>query len=197
MFPGGLQPDSFASYAKSYGVKITDEESQKAYDAWLTAFPEMHKHLEAIPDIKHPGMFTTTTWTGFTRANARKNAILNTEFQSTSGDGASEMLWNVYLAGIRVVNFIHDEILFEVPLTSTKEVMDLVRAVVVLMEESMRKVITHVKIEAEPALMTRWYKEAEPTVDESGNLMVMDSIVDDEPHYVTIESLLNKPNNKQ
>lgn len=185
-----MQPDTFSSYAKGYGVNVTLEESERAYKAWQTAFPEMELHLQPQPDVMHPGKYMTQTWTGFVRANAERNAILNTEFQSTSGDGASEMLWAVFRRGVRVVDFIHDEILFEIPLTSVEEVMNLVREVGRIMIESMRKVITHVEIKADPALMTRWYKEAEPVFDDSGNIMVMDSIVEGEPHYVTLESLI-------
>ena len=103
-YPGGLQPDSFQSYAMGYGMKVSLEMAEKAREAWLKAFPEMEEHLKPQPDVQNPGMYRIKTWTGFERGNCISTEILNTAFQSSSGDGASKMLWEAYRKGLRMTD---------------------------------------------------------------------------------------------
>jgi DNA polymerase I-like protein with 3'-5' exonuclease and polymerase domains len=191
-YPGGLQPSSFVAYAAGYGLKITEEKAEEARQAWLMAFPEMEEHLQGTPDITHPGMYRTKTWTGFERANCISTEIANTEFQSPSGDGASEMLWAAYCAKLRTVNFIHDELINEIKLGSKEQVMKEVKQIADIMIGSMKKVVTHVNIKVESSLMTRWFKEAEEELDETGALLVMTGNDDQgKPVYEPIENLIN------
>lgn len=58
------------------------------------------------------GVFTLT---GRLRANASYTERHNTVFQGLAADGAKLALWALWRAGYRIVDFVHDEVLVEVP----------------------------------------------------------------------------------
>ena len=64
----------------------------------------------------HFGRAGVFTLSGRLRANAGYTARHNTIFQGLASDGAKLALWRVWRAGYRVVNFVHDQLLVEVPL---------------------------------------------------------------------------------
>ena len=174
-------------------MKVTLEQAEEAHRAWLAAFPEMVEHLACQPDYNNPGKFRTVTWTGFERCNCIENEIRNTEFQSTSGDGASDMLWECYRAGYRLVNFIHDEVISEIAITTVEDIMDKIRKLDRIMVDSMSRTLSHVNIKTEASLMTRWFKEAEEKVDETGCLMVMTGFDENgKPHYEPLVAIVEK-----
>jgi len=72
------------------------------------------------------------------------------------------------LYGVRPVLFIHDEEIAEGPLETAHLWAP---AMAAIMREGMRTFIRDVKVEAEPALMSRWYKEAEARYDRDGRLI--------------------------
>ncbi len=57
------------------------------------------------------------TLSGRLRQAASPTARRNTIFQGLAADGAKLALWELHKAGFRTVNFIHDEVLIEVPET--------------------------------------------------------------------------------
>jgi hypothetical protein len=73
------------------------------------------------------------------------------------------------LLGCHQVAFIHDEVILQLPLdTYTHErAYEAAR----IWREGMQQVMTKVKVGAEPALMLRWNKKAEPTFDENKRLI--------------------------
>ncbi|MEI6637532.1 MAG: hypothetical protein WCO99_13260, partial [Planctomycetota bacterium] len=86
--------------------------------------------------------------TGRIRAGARATASRNTIFQSVAADGGLLALWKLFRAGYRLVAFIHDEIVVEIPVGSDRDAhaADIAR----LMIEGMHEVIPGmlVKVEA-------------------------------------------------
>jgi DNA polymerase-1 len=72
------------------------------------------------------------------------------------------------------VAFLHDEFILEVP-----DDVDLAHAanlrLMKHMVEGMKVYVPDVPIKAEPSLMRRWFKEAEPVFDEKGRLRVWES----------------------
>jgi hypothetical protein len=74
----------------------------------------------------------------------------------------------LYRAGFRVVAFVHDEFLIELPKQSdhTKEATRIDR----ILCEAMEELTGSVPISCEYALMDRWYKEAEAEFDACGKL---------------------------
>jgi len=110
------------------------------------------------------------TLTGRLRANATYAARHNTIFQGLAADGAKLALWKLWRAGYRIVNFIHDEVLVEVPVDSnlTNHAENIRR----LMIEGMQEVVSDVLIKVEYAAMDRWHKDAVATYDEHAQLQV-------------------------
>jgi len=86
-----------------------------------------------------------------------------------SADGAKIALWKVYNAGYKMTCFIHDEIIVE--LLEDENLQEHVQNIIDLMVEGMVNAIPDVTIKAEPAMMRRWYKEAEAVYDENEHLV--------------------------
>jgi hypothetical protein len=86
--------------------------------------------------------------TGRIRAGARATASRNTIFQSVAADGGLLALWKLFRAGYRLVAFIHDEIVIEIPVGSDREAQ--AAEIARLMIEGMHEVIPGmlVKVEA-------------------------------------------------
>lgn len=103
----------------------------------------------------------------------------NTLFSGLAGDGAKRALWRVCfecycdptspLYGSRPVIFAHDEILIEMREEIAHEAA--ARQTTIMVEE-MQKVVPHVKVKAEPALMRYWYKDAQMKLDAKGRLIL-------------------------
>jgi hypothetical protein len=105
-------------------------------------------------------------------------AAANTLFQGLAADGAKRALValteEMYLDrdsalfGSRLLNFIHDETLLEIPLSKLHDGAYRQAAVMV---EQMKTVVPDVAIKVEPAAMLFWDKEAEAVHDENGKLI--------------------------
>ncbi len=113
------------------------------------------------------GVFTLT---GRLRANANYCARHNTIFQGLAADGCKLALWGIWRAGYRLVNFIHDEVLVEVPTSDNlKECAEELKA---LMVEGMEEVIPDIRVDVNYAAMARWFKDAEAVFGEAGELLL-------------------------
>jgi DNA polymerase I-like protein with 3'-5' exonuclease and polymerase domains len=104
------------------------------------------------------------TLTGRLRAGATYAARHNTVFQGLAADGAKLALWKLWRAGYRLVNFIHDEVLVEVPANS--DLLAHAERVRRLMIEGMCEVVPDVRVDVEYAACERWYKNAKPVFNE-------------------------------
>jgi DNA polymerase I-like protein with 3'-5' exonuclease and polymerase domains len=87
-----------------------------------------------------------------------------------AADGAKLALWKLWRAGYRIVNFIHDEVLVEVPADS--DLTHHGQHIQQLMVEGMQEVLPDVRVSADYAAMDRWWKSAEAVFDESGKLLL-------------------------
>jgi DNA polymerase-1 len=174
-FPGGLGVATFITTAKgSYGLELSFDEAAELKAAWLRMWPEMKS--DYFPMISEAsGAYGTDT--RFTAKQLGSNRLrggcgftsgANTYFQGLAADGAKFAAWLLFKAmyvdtesvlyGVRSWAFVHDEFLFEGPEeTAHLWAPEASR----IMVEAMRKYTPDVKIEAEPALMRRWYKDAE------------------------------------
>lgn len=187
-FPGGLGAAKFQMLARnSYNVEFTREQCILLKDLWIDAFPEMDQHLKPEEDEQHTirkiiineegeeelfvdNRYIAQTVNGRIRRNATYCSACNYAFQGLVADGAKMALWYLYQQGYRVVNFIHDEVIVELPLDDKLQYH--VNAISKLMIAGMKRVIRTVDIKTEGALMPRWYKEAEPIFDDEGNLLI-------------------------
>lgn len=109
--PGGLGADALARVALDrFGVTMTPADAM-AWKARLgnDVYPELRQYLEHT----HGGVVATLT--GRVRGGVGYTQALNTPFQGLAADGAGLGLFGLVRAGYRVVAFVHDEFLIEVP----------------------------------------------------------------------------------
>jgi len=170
--PGGLAAKTFLAYAKGYGVELTFEEAEALLEFWVSAFPEMEYHLSPPTDgqgsakNKHTdewetfGAYRGETITGRVRSKAGYCAACNYPFQGLVADGAKWAMWYLWLEGFRMVNFIHDEVIFE--LKEDEFLQEKILRIKQLMLYGMRLVLPDMPgLNADGALMRSWRKEAE------------------------------------
>lgn len=164
--------------------QIYDADKRLAYEGAVQAWEEAGKPAGDEPDPADFGgtsLLCYDTPMGMRRARCTYTALSNGLCMQSPGaegakhaiikvvrackDGASESL----LSGkAHVVNFVHDELLVELLADGTEheQAMEVVR----LMEEGLAEIIKDVPVKAEPALMLRWDKGAEP-VFENGRIV--------------------------
>jgi len=196
--PGGLGAPTFIAYAwATYGVKLADdpaeaeERGRQIKAQWLETWPEMRKYFADVGEqlALRDSFDLTQVRSGRVRGGVGYTDGCNSYFQGLAADGAKASLFLLQqesytgrselwkgeglspLYGCRMVAFIHDEFILEVP-----EDIQLARAatqrMVDVMVQGMALYIPDVPIKAEPTLMDRWYKEAEAVYDADGNLEV-------------------------
>ena len=181
-YPGGMGAEAFRSYAKGYGLEISEHEAKTLRENWFTAWPEMEAYFNFVSSqIQGRGFngeirqFVTDRIRGdvsFTQA-------CNSYFQGLAADGAKHALFQVskrcytdpdsVLYGSRPIMFIHDEIVMECPEDKAPEASDELSRV---MRDTMQLFTPDVPIKTDVALMNRWYKDAEEVRSSSGKLQV-------------------------
>lgn len=108
------------------------------------------------------------TYSGRLRAGATFAARHNTMFQGLAADGAKLSLWLLWRAGFKLVNFIHDEVLIELPKTANLTLQaEVIRS---LMIQGMKLVVPDVHVDVEYAASRAWSKDAEKRFDAHGRL---------------------------
>lgn len=96
------------------------------------------------------------TLTGRLRANVTFCAQHNTIFQGLAADGAKLAMWKLFRAGHRIVNFIHDEFLIEIP--QQEDTTEIEKDIKRLMIEGMQEVLPDIRIDVEYSVKPRWEK---------------------------------------
>ncbi|MBP3956857.1 hypothetical protein J8F10_16415 [Gemmata sp. G18] len=117
----------------------------------------------------HFGRAGVFTLTGRLRAGASYTARHNTIFQGPASDGAKLALWRVWRAGYRVVNFVHDQLLVEVP--AGADLAAHAERIKVEMIAGMADVVPEVKVDVDFAASERWHKKAKAVFDANGRLV--------------------------
>jgi hypothetical protein len=118
----------------------------------------------------HFGRASVWTLTGRLRAGASYTARHNTIFQGLASDGAKLALWRVWRAGYRIVNFVHDQLLVEVPADADLKVS--AEGIRREMIAGMAEVVPDVRVDVDFAATARWHKKAKAVYDTNGNLML-------------------------
>jgi len=108
------------------------------------------------------------TLSGRLRANATYSARHNTIFQGLAADGAKLALWRLWRGGYRIVNFVHDQMLIEVPAGTARDRFQHAETIVQHMIDGMRDVVPDVRITVSFAAADRWYKDATAVLDPTG-----------------------------
>jgi len=176
--PGGMGAPSLVNYAKrNYRVALTIEEAELWRTKWFSLFPEIYRFMQ------ERGSTVVVRPFGRIRANCEFTTYHNTPFQGMAADGCKLALCNLTDAGFRVVGFVHDEFLVEVP--ENADLKAATQQIEQIMISSMKVVCPDVRIAVESAAMYRWSKAAKAVFDAAGNILPSD----DKPDY---SSLLNK-----
>ena len=102
------------------------------------------------------GLEPVITATGRIRANASYAACRNGIMQGLAADGAIHALWDLWQAGYKIVNFIHDEIICEVP--EDENLPARVAEIERLMIEGMQKVVPGANVRGEPEVRRSFSK---------------------------------------
>lgn len=177
-FPGGMGAAAFQEFAaQTYGVVLSAPEVALLKDRWFGRYPEFREYFSRVNALVEAGKPIEHFRSRRFRGGATYCATCNTFFQGLAADMAKDAAFNLAagtylgagdLAGSRVVGFIHDEFLVEVPERTAHEAA---RAVQLVMEEAGRAWCPDVPVRAEPALMRAWSKGAEPAFDSEGRLI--------------------------
>lgn len=159
-FPDGTY-DEAGSVARAQEIK----------NAWLNRWAEMRDYLRHAGDIT--GDFGTSSveqpWSGRIRGGLDYCSCANTYFQGRVADGTKLALWRLAWAcyvdtqsplyGSRLVLFLHDEVILEVPSDRVHECGD---EIVRILVGAVQEVIPDIPITSAAVAFRRWYKGAKP-----------------------------------
>jgi DNA polymerase-1 len=187
-FPGGLGPDKLVLFARmAYRVRMTRADAVRLKAVWLATFPEFKdyfKHIDTLEDGQ--GDFTVEhLFSGRLRSKVFYCVACNSYFQGLGADAAKAAGYLIARAcyydrdsplfGCRIVNYVHDEWILEVPddaatgwAGATAAANELAR----LMVEGGAPFLPDVPLTAKPQLMRRWSKKAKRIVDKSTGLLI-------------------------
>lgn len=169
--PGGLGPAKIVELArKGYGVKMTLAEAKSLKQQWAETWPEMALYLRYISNETEAGEFNVVQHrSGRIRGKCHYTDAANTLWSGKTADGAKLALVNTAfecyvdnsspLYGSRIVAFLYDELILEVPIIRASRAAARLAEVMI---SSMRVYLPDIPVTASPALMTRWLKGAEP-----------------------------------
>lgn len=109
--------------------------------------PGLSSYLFSIPSV---------TATGRIRRETRYTDWRNTQFQGLAADGAKLALWRLTVEGFRVVAFVHDEIVVEVPAETANNAAD--RITTIMREEFSRALPSGVPVSVNREVGPVWSK---------------------------------------
>lgn len=126
------------------------------------------------------GRYVCNTFTGRTARNKLYNACANMCFQGPCADAAKLGIFELWVNSFRLVNFIHDEAIAEIPLGPSARVMAQQQADIFV--GAAQRLFQHVRLKAAPAIMLRWDKGAEECYSADGLLQLWtpDIVTDEE-----------------
>jgi DNA polymerase-1 len=180
-FPGGLAAETFVEYCNNYGKHIDLIRAREMRNAWLNEWEETRQYFEDVSRMTRLDGTIIQTRSGRIRGDVTYTSACNSFFQGLTADGIKYAMWELAkrcytlqkpFQGVFPWVLIHDEIIVEGP-EETSHVW--APAMAELMVKTMQEYIPDVPIEAEPALMRRWYKDAAPVYDDGGKLLVWES----------------------
>ena len=113
---------------------------------------------------------TVSTRTGRIRGKIDYCQARNTPFQGLAADGAKIALYRLVRAGFRVVLFVHDEFVIEVPVNSDLDYKG--EGIERIVVEAMESVVPDINIRADWFVADRWYKKGKKIFDGDGKTTV-------------------------
>lgn len=190
--PGGLGAKTFVQYARTaYGVIIDIDKAQLIKRSWSQAWPEMRDYHALIKSMQGPdGLYRINhIGSGIQSACPTFCQAANRPFQLLGASCAKRGLYYVtracfdpdsILYGAHVVNFVHDEIIVEMPYEKwgPQRTHDAAYEMARLFTEGAQEQLRHVKISCKPKLMKQWSKKAVQKFDKEGLLTPWDYKLD-------------------
>jgi hypothetical protein len=175
--PGGLSPETLVDYARTaYGKVITLEFAKKLHRMFQTRWHEMPAYFKMMKSFAGADVCMQYVFpiSGLVRGQVMYTALCNGNFQHLAAMGAKAALYAVIkecylgvkpdgtpspLAGCRVVNFLHDEIMLEAldDRLKASQASDRLREVMI---EQMSLWVKDVPIKASSTMTRRWFKGA-------------------------------------
>ncbi|MDA7875070.1 DNA polymerase [Rhodopirellula sp.] len=134
----------------------------------LLPFIEQRDISEQSP-LRHLLSQPVSTATGRIRANLKFTQSKNTPFQGLAADGCKQAMWNLTKAGYRLIGFVHDEFIIEIP--EADHYTDVASDINEICCRSMEEFVPGIPVTCEYAVSRRWSKQAEATYDSSGRLI--------------------------
>lgn len=180
--PGGMGPAKLQESArKSYGVLMSIEEARREKFIWKQRWTEMARYLDYISQHTEKPWDVKQFISNRIRGKCGYSDAANTLWSGLTADGAKHALWNVAqecyvddsspLYGSRIILFLYDEIICEVPEFVASAAAKRLTEVMIA---SMREYLPDIPVTASPALMTKWIKGAEAKYDAAGELVPWD-----------------------
>jgi DNA polymerase-1 len=170
-FPGGLGAVSMVAFAASnYGVALTEDEARTLKEQWIGEFPEFIEYFRWISKlVDAPFPQIEQIFSGRFRGGVSYTEACNSFFQGLGADAAKAAGFLIakacnvdlesVLYGSRIVNFVHDEFILEVP---EERGHACAIELASLMIRGAAPWLPDVPPRAEPLLMRRWSKKAKP-----------------------------------
>lgn len=158
-FPGGLGVKQFLQYAKyTYGISnLSQSEASNLKAKWIEAFPEMKLYLDAGTQ-KFRSKTIARTITGRIRNNCTYTQAKNFPFQGLASDGGKLALFELIRSEYRVVNYVHDEFVLEIPSDDEDHMTERVVLAECTMIDQMQKVCPDLEIGIESSICSYWKK---------------------------------------
>lgn len=179
-FPGGLGAKRFVDYARlSYGVILTLDEAFTLKDFWLQSWPEAQLYLDRINYILKNQKQVIYYGSERYRGDLNYTECANGFFQALAADAAKAAGFLIarecyadprsVLFGSRIVNFVHDEFICEVP--DDHLASERAHRLAELMVVGATPFLPDVPPVVEPLLARKWSKKAKQVKDQSGRLV--------------------------
>jgi hypothetical protein len=189
--PGGLGAAKLVLFArKTYGVDLGKGQGEDAAvraakelkARWLAQWPEMSDYFRYINGLKAPNgdwYNLTQLFSERRRGGARYTAACNGFFQGLGADATGEGGWLVCKAcyvdvssplfGCRPCNYVHDDMLVEVP--NNDKAHDAAEELARLFIKGINRWLPDVPATAKPLLTHVWSKKAKRVVGPDGRLV--------------------------
>lgn len=173
-FAGGMGAKKFRTYLKANSGRVVSlEEAQFYRNAWLSTWPEFHAYFAYHASLVEANRPLVQHYSGRVRSNLTFSEACNTEFQGLIADAMAAAGWRVarmmydvtrgnVLFGSRMVNFVHDELICEVPEAIAHECAQEIQRIVL---EEVGRFLPNVPPKATPYLANTWSKKAKPVYD--------------------------------
>ena len=183
-FPGGLAAETFVEYCGNYGKHIDIYRARELRKAWLDEWEETRQYFKDIGSQMRFDSTIVQVKSGRIRGDVTFTSACNSFFQGLTADGIKFATWELCkkcykqeapFAGVYPWVLIHDEIIAEGP-EDTAHLW--APAMTKVMIDTMAQYIPDVPIEAAPALMRRWHKDATSVYDGAGKLLVWEPLSD-------------------